>query len=215
MAYQISGGVIINDSRALIGVNTAGITDALYVGENITIDATAGSVVATEFIGDGSSLTGIVTAGGDADITGDLNLSGIATVGSLDVKGTSSFEGNLDLENNDILNGGAGNFASLSVSGNSTLTGNVELDAQLSFVGGDADEFVTGITTDLDESAGANELVTAEGAKSYVDSKIGGGSLLEILGDNGVQGEIDLANDEIFKLEGTPNQIESDIDGGV
>ncbi len=211
MAYQIKGGVIINDSRELIGVNTAGITTALYVGENITIDAAAGSVTATSFSGDGSNLTGIVTSGGSADITGDLNLSGIATVGSLDVKGTASFEGNLDLENNDILNGGAGNFASLSVSGNSTLTGNAEFGAQLSFVGGDADEFVTGITTDLDESAGANELVTAEGAKSYVDSKIGGGSLLEISADTGVQGEIDLAADEVFQLEGTANQIVSDV----
>ena len=210
MAYQISGGVIINDSRALIGVNTAGITDALYVGENITIDATAGSVVATEFIGDGSSLTGIVTAGGDADITGDLNLSGIATVGSLDVKGTSSFEGNLDLENNDILNGGAGNFASLSVSGNSTLTGNVELDAQLSFVGGDADEFVTGITTDLGESAGANELVTAEGAKSYVDSQVSAANQLLFTGNTGETGDIDLVT-ETLAVTGADNEIVTDV----
>ena len=56
MAFLIQNGVIINDSRELIGVGTAGITTALYVGENIQLDAVSGIVTATEFIGIGSQL---------------------------------------------------------------------------------------------------------------------------------------------------------------
>ena len=35
MAFLLQDLVIINDNRELIGVNTAGITTALYVGETI------------------------------------------------------------------------------------------------------------------------------------------------------------------------------------
>ena len=212
MAYSIKGNAIINDSRALLGVSTAGINTALYVGD-VKIDALEGEITSVGanpviYRGDGSNLTGVVTVTQDGGgggtptfegslvIEGDINIGGIATIGS-----------NLDLNNSDIINGGTGNFADLVVSGTTTL------GTALSFTSGTAGEVATGITTDLDISAGATELVTAEGAKSYVDSKIGGGSLLEIEGDNGVQGEIDLANDEVFGLAGTANQIDSNIAG--
>ncbi len=223
MAYQIQGDVIINDTRDLIGINTAGIDAALFVGDQIQLDAGSGIVTAVEYRGDGSQLTGIITAGGGGGTVIDLNVTGIATIGDLNVTGVATFNGNIDLNNNDILNGGAGNFTSLDVAGHiegdtlqisglSTFAGAAEFN-QISFTGGDADEFASGITTDLNVSAGANELATAEGTKDYVDSKIGGGSLLEIVGDNGVQGEIDLANDEVFELSGTSNQIDTDIAG--
>ena len=57
MAILLKDLVIINDNREIIGVNTAGITTALYVGEDIQLDATSGVVTATTFVGSGASLT--------------------------------------------------------------------------------------------------------------------------------------------------------------
>lgn len=221
MAYQIQGSIIISDTRDLIGINTAGIDSVLFVGEQIQLDAASGIITAVEYRGDGSNLTGILTEGGSGGSVDNINISGIATIGNLNVTGVATFSGDLNLNNNDILNGGDASFESLDVTGHiegdtlqisglSTFAGAAEF-SQISFTGGEADEFATGITTDLNESAGANELITAEGTKNYVDSQIGGGSLLEIVGDNGVQGEIDLANDEVFGLEGTTNQIDTNI----
>ena len=136
MAYQIKGGVIINDSRDLVNVGTAGINTSLTVGGNIQMSAVSGVVTATEFIGGGAGITGIVQSGGDGDL-GDLNVSGIATIFSLNVTGLSTFNGNVDLNTNDILNGGTGNFASLSVtnditSGSLDVTGHIEGDSLIS-----------------------------------------------------------------------------------
>lgn len=130
MAFRILGTSIISDSRELLGVGTAGITTALYVGENIEMDA----------------VSGVVTSAGL-----DLGTGGVT---------------------------------------------------------------YTEVSTDLDASATSTDLASAEAIVNYVSGQIGGGSLLEIVGDNGVQGEIDLANNEVFDLEGTANQIVSDI-GGV
>ena len=130
MAFRILGTSIISDSRELLGVGTAGITTALYVGENIEMDA----------------VSGVVTSSGL-----DLGTGGVT---------------------------------------------------------------YTEVSTDLDASATSTDLASAEAIVNYVSGQIGGGSLLEIVGDNGVQGEIDLANDEVLDLEGTANQIVTDI-GGV
>lgn len=130
MAFRILGTSIISDSRELLGVGTAGITTALYVGENIEMDA----------------VSGVVTSAGL-----DLGTGGVT---------------------------------------------------------------YTEVSTDLDASATSTDLASAEAIVNYVSGQIGGGSLLEIVGDNGVQGEIDLANDEVLDLEGTANQIVTDI-GGV
>ena len=105
MAYQIQGDVIINDTRDLIGINTAGIDAALFVGDQIQLDAGSGIVTAVEYRGDGSQLTGIITAGGGGGTVIDLNVTGIATIGDLNVTGVATFNGNIDLNNNDILNG--------------------------------------------------------------------------------------------------------------
>lgn len=215
MAYSVKGSAIINDNRALLGVSTAGINTALYVGdvriEDGIVEAVSGVV---SFVGDGSRLTGVVTVseggGGEPpEFEGSLELTGALIVGAgITITGISTFNGDLDLQGNDITNGGVGNFDSLVVTNTTTL------GTALSFTGGDSDEFVSGITTDLSESAGQNELVTAEGVTAYVASQIGGGSLLEIVADNDVQGEIDLANDEVFDLAGTAGEIVSNI-GGV
>lgn len=62
MAFLLQDLVIINDTRELIGVNTAGITTALYVGETIQLDAQSGVITATEFVGSGASLTDLPPA---------------------------------------------------------------------------------------------------------------------------------------------------------
>lgn len=210
MAYQIKGGVIISDGRELLGVSTAGINTALFVGDDIQLDGASGIITANQFFGDGSTLTGIITdtgggAGGGPSIDGNLNVTGIVTAGGLIVTGVSTFNDNIDLDNNDILNGGTGNFADLVVSGTTTL------GTALSFTGADSDEFVAGITTDLGESAEADELVTAQGVVNYVSGQIGGSAILEFSGDDGAVGQVDLANDEVFVLDGALNQIVTDV----
>lgn len=194
MAYSIKGNAIINDSRALLGVSTAGINTALYVGD-VKIDAATNEIITTGaqpvvFVGDGRRLSGVVTISDGA--------------------GGPVFDGSLEITDDLIVGGGldVSGVTTLSNTGISTLT----LE-KLQFTGGTPAEFASGITTDLTQSAGASELVTAEGAKTYVDAQLGGGSLLEVEGDNGIQGVIDLANDEVFNLSGVVNQIESEIAG--
>ena len=76
MAFLIKNGVIINDERELVGVSTAGITTALYVGENIQLDAQSGVITATKYAGSGADLTDIVAT----VIVSDGIPTGISTV---------------------------------------------------------------------------------------------------------------------------------------
>ena len=213
MAYQIKGGVIINDSRSLLGVNTAGITTGLFVGEDIQMDGASGIITATEFVGDGSRLTGVVTvadSGGTPEFDGDLELTGGLVVGTgLTVTaGLTSLGGNLELNGNDIEGVGTGTFQDLIVNGTSRL------GTALSFSGQSAAfEYVSGITTDLNQSAGADEIITAAGVQAYVDSTVGAGNTMEFIGNTGDTGTIDLVNDT-FKVEGDANEIVTNV-GGV
>ncbi|AIX41628.1 baseplate wedge initiator [Synechococcus phage ACG-2014f] len=122
MAYLLSnGGVIINDSREIVN---------------------AGVVTATAFFGDGSGLSGIATISdggisiGDANITGNLNVSGISTVEFL-------------------------NASDINVGGALTVTGDLSVGGDLSF-----DEVsgrnlnITGIST-LGTVKISNGIVTA------------------------------------------------------
>ena len=87
MAFLIKNGVIINDNRELVGVNTAGINTALYVGGNIQLDAASGIVTATSFAGSGADLTNI-----DAQV---IVSDGIPT-------GISTAEGDLYYDSTDL-----------------------------------------------------------------------------------------------------------------
>ena len=111
MAYLLSnGGVIINDSREIVN---------------------AGVVTAISYHGDGSNLSGIVTAGGggeisigDANITGNLNVSGISTVeflnaSDINVGGALTVTGNLTAGGDISANDFSG--VNLNISGISTL----------------------------------------------------------------------------------------------
>ena len=87
MAFLIQNGVIINDQRELIGVSTAGINTALYVGSDIQLDGGAGIVTATSFVGSGAALTDI-----DANV---IVSDGIPT-------GISTAEGDLYYDSSDL-----------------------------------------------------------------------------------------------------------------
>ena len=127
MAYSLSnGGVIINDSREIVN---------------------AGVVTAISFHGDGSNLTGVITAtsggdttiGGDANITGNLNVSGISTVDFLNasdvnVSGALTVTGNLsgtgisadDFTGSDLLISGISTLGTVKIAdGQITATSGV------------------------------------------------------------------------------------------
>ena len=81
MAFLVNSSVIINDSRELIGVNTAGINTALYVGELFEADASTGIATMAGFnLGatGGTVYTG-VTADLDASATAS-ELAGAAAI---------------------------------------------------------------------------------------------------------------------------------------
>ena len=78
MAYFLSGSVIISDDRELIGINSAGINTALFVGNNIQLDGSSGIVTATQFFGDGSNLSGVGLTN-----TGDYEVNNIVAIGSV------------------------------------------------------------------------------------------------------------------------------------
>ena len=147
MSYKIKNNIFLNDSRELIGINTAGITTTLYVGD---------------------SAANLITLDGE--------------------------NGNID------------------VSGTSTLDGDVTLGANLSFAGATVGENASGITTNLDSSAGATELATAEGVKTYVDTKISetGGTLT--FGNGTTTSTVDIST-ETFTIAGTNLEIETSAAG--
>ena len=83
MAYFLSGSVIIDDGRELIGVSTAGINQALFVGSDIQMDGvsgiiTAGIVTGATYYGDGSNLTGVGLTNTD-----DYDVNNLVAIGSV------------------------------------------------------------------------------------------------------------------------------------
>ena len=80
--------------------------------------------------------------------------------------------------------------------------------------GAGAGEFASGISTDL-ASADPNDIITAGGAKSYVDAQIGAANQLLFAGDTGLQGDIDLTAGEVLDIKGVDNQIITDVSVGA
>ena len=197
MAYSVLGVEFVTNSTELVGINSCGILNNLYVGELVSVDSTTGILTAAEFFGDGSGLTGILTTGSQAGEIGILTVFSILDVeGDAQVAGLSTFGGNVKMDTD------------LEVAGETT-TGSFK------FTGAPAAQTVASITDDLDNSAGGDQLVTAEAAKNYVDSQIGAQNQLLFEGDTGNQGDIDLAALEVFTLAGTANQIESNVGVGA
>jgi len=201
MAYSVKGVAIINDGRELLGVNTAGIVTALYVGENITLDAATGIVTTSEL-----------------EVQGDLNINNngnliIGAGGSITAEGIFLEVDGEAVGVATIAPGGDVVFTNIDASGYVRVGAGLTLDGSLSFSAGDADEFVTGITTDLSESAGANELVTAAGVEAYVTASVGDAGTLDFVDENGVLGQINIGAGETLGLIGETNEIVTNVVG--
>ena len=137
MAYSISGGVIINDSRALVGVSTASMTDVLYTSGNIIQSGLSSVTAPAMFIAIGSENVAVatVTSGGGGTFT-DLILTGSLDISSGDVKGSllpdtdSTYDIGSDALRWATVYGDAGNFnAGLTVVGGLAVDGAISGNA--------------------------------------------------------------------------------------
>ncbi|QLF86308.1 hypothetical protein CC030809_00260 [Synechococcus phage S-CAM7] len=184
-----NGDIVGDNFTNISGINSVTATDFYGNGAGLTgINAGSVNLDGTDQNFRSLQLSGVgvaLTVTNDAEIGNNLTVDGDITLGGdilPDSPGTGSVGKTTDRFLVVAATGGdftQADIGSVNVSGVSTLTGNVELGAQLTFTGSDADEFVSGITTSLDESAGANEIATAEGIKDYVDAQIGGGGSVQ------------------------------------
>ena len=204
MAYSVKGNAIINDSRALLGVSTAGINTALYVGEEILADGASGILTAKGMVVKDGNLN--VIDGGDIIVAAGGSI--VAENIFIEVDGE-----NVGVAT--IAPGGALEVTSIDATDYVRVGAGLTLEGSLSFSAGDADEFVTGITTDLSESAGANELVTAAGVEAYVTASVGDAGTLDFVDDNGVLGQVNIGAGGTLGLIGTDNEIETAVTVGL
>lgn len=137
MAYSISGGVIINDSRALVGVSTASLTDVLYTSGNIIQSGVSSITAPGIFIAIGGENVAVatVTSGGggeftDLIISNDLTVSGSLVLTNADITGSiipdtdSAYDLGSDAVRWANVYGDAGNFnAGLTVAGGLSVDG--------------------------------------------------------------------------------------------
>ena len=230
MAFQINSNVIINDSRELIGVNTAGINTSLFVGENITATASSGEVdlAGLSFSGD-DVYSGVTTDISGALPANDLLASAlgireyvdsqVGAANQLNFIGNTGEEGDIDLANevlglfgdaNQIVVGvatAAGNDATFALS--STL----ELPGTLAFGSGGQAVNTIGISTALNqEGTGAsnNVIPTELAVRDFVAGEIEtiGGGELDFQGDTGGVLPLTLAT-EVFGIFGTSLEVET------
>lgn len=200
MAYSIKSNVIINDVRELIGVNTAGINTALYVGENIQLDAT----------------TGIITAS-EAEFKGDLNITNngnliIGAGGSITAEGIFL---EIDGENVGVATiapGGDVSFTNIDASGYVQVGAGLTANGSFRFGAGAE---VTAITTDLSVSALATDLPTAQSVTTYVDAAVGDAGTLDFVDENGVLGQVNIGAGSTLGILGTDNEIVTQVPVGL
>ena len=186
MSYRIQGNDIINDSRAIIGVSTAGINDALYVGDVRIQDGqiqSNGAGVVT-FIGDGGQLTGVLKDDG-SNIPDDLAVVNVVASGYVSVAQTL------------------------------TATGTAKFGTSIQF-GEAPTTIITGFSTDGVDMGGAGTasdalLPTEKAVRDYVGAAIAGGVTLGVEGDTGTA-ELSLDTEDLV-IKGTANEIETAIVG--
>ena len=190
MAFLVNSSVIINDSRELIGVNTAGISTALFVGEQFEVDANTG-------IGTMAGFT-LGATGGTVytGVTADLSTSATATelagadaiktyvdgqVGAnnqLLFEGNTGNQGDIDLAALEVLSIlGTTNQIDSDVAvalGNTVtfaLSSTLDLPGSLQIQGGQAVTSI-GIATDLGGGSPSNAVLpTQQAVKEYVDDQ--------------------------------------------
>ncbi len=59
MAYLVNDVILVSNQRELIGINTAGVDNSLFVGNDVQIDGSVGIITAQSYVGSGADLTDI------------------------------------------------------------------------------------------------------------------------------------------------------------
>jgi len=196
MAFLINSNVIINDSRELIGVNTAGISTALFVGEQFEVDAntgigtmagfTLGATGGTVYTGVSADLDASATAtelAGAAAIKGYVD-SQVGANNQLLFEGNTGNQGDIDLAALEVLSilGTTNQIDSdVAVSAGNTVTfalsSTLDLPGSLAIQGGQAVTSI-GIATDLGGATPSNAVLpTQQAVKEYVDGQFDSPSL--------------------------------------
>ena len=168
-----AGAVLkVDNTTQRVGIGTTDPRGMLQVGTSITMSGATGILTATQFIGDGSLLTGI-SAGSFAS-----NDTGINTTTSVGV-GTTNATGAADVQNSAILNVGvvtAVTTFSNIVGTAATFTGTVKGDADYTIqnLTGVAATFSGVLTYEDVTNVDAVGIVTAQGGFEIGASGVGG-----------------------------------------
>ena len=168
-----AGAVLkVDNTNDRVGIGTTDPRGMLQVGTSITMSGSTGILTATQFIGDGSLLTGI-SAGSFAS-----NDTGINTTTSVGV-GTTNATGAADVKNSAILNVGvvtAVTTFSNIVGTAATFTGTVKGDADYTIqnLTGVAATFSGTLTYEDVTNVDAVGIVTAQGGFEIGASGVGG-----------------------------------------
>ena len=168
-----AGAVLkVDNTTQRVGIGTTDPRGMLQVGTSITMSGATGILTATQFIGDGSLLTGI-SAGSFAS-----NDTGINTTTSVGI-GTTNATGAADVKNSAILNVGvvtAVTTFSNIVGTAATFTGTVKGDADYTIqnLTGVAATFSGVLTYEDVTNVDAVGIVTAQGGFEIGASGVGG-----------------------------------------
>jgi len=134
----VSGNITVDS--IVVQVGPSSFTGDVNLSDNLVGDGASNisginSVTATEYYGDGSNLTGVLSqdGGGNADLTGNLNVDTLNVAGLSTFTGLADFNGGIDvaglaqLEDAQV-SGAATVTGDLTVGGNLSLTGDITLD---------------------------------------------------------------------------------------
>ena len=200
MAYSIKGTAIINDSRALLGVSTAGINTALFVGEEIAADGGSG-IVTTK---------GMVVKDGDLNIVDGGNLV-VAAGGSIFAEGIFLEIDGESVGVATIAPGGALEVETLDVNDYAQVGAGLTLNGSLRFgTGTEVSEIVTDVTGGTDA-----QLPTAAAVQSAITDAVGDAGTLDFVDDNGVLGQVNIGAGATLGIIGTDNEIETTVTVGL
>ena len=129
----ISGNLSVESLEVTVGAST--FTGNVNFNDDIVGDGASNilginSVTAVEYYGDGSNLTGVLSqdGGGNAELTGNLNVDTLTVAGLSTFTGLADFDGGIDVA-------GLAQLTDVQVSGSATVTGDLSVGGNLSLTG--------------------------------------------------------------------------------